>query len=95
MIDILIQDFKFECTNSLNKVDFKETVNHYQELSKSLELFCLCFFSYYQFTLIFYVFKLNALEFDHIIILIGKISTTLGMVLFIIAVTTVLGRLHF
>ena len=90
LIDIFAHDFNFECKNSINKENFQENMDFYEELNKSLQYFCLCFYFYYQFTIIFQAGKTLSgffitKEID--ILIIGEISTMAGMILNVMIVT--------
>ena len=65
-------------------------------MNKSLELFCLCFFSYYQIILIFqctHTFD-HLLQSDFNITSIGKMSTILGMILNVMILTSAMKSVY-
>ena len=82
LIEILTKDFEYECQRVSRKENFKDIIEWYKELNKSLQFYCLCFFSYFQFMFIFNIYKSFSslsivLEPINISKLIGKISMTI------------------
>ena len=86
LIQILTKDFNFSCLKASAKDNYKDVIDWYQELNKSLQLYCLCFYSYNQFTFIFNIYKnfssfKMVLEISNICRLLGKILMIVSMVL--------------
>ena len=93
LIQILTKDFNFSCLKASAKDNYKDVIDWYQELNKSLQLYCLCFYSYNQFTFIFNIYK-NVSSFkigSNIFRLLGKILMIVSMVLNVTDLTIALG----
>ena len=97
LIQILAQDFIIECQNVSDKENFMEILEWYQEFKKSLQLYCLSFYSYYQFIFIFHIYRSSSVftTFTNLsvitsVILLGKTSSTLSLVWNIVSLTTTL-----
>ena len=99
LLEILTKDFNSECKKISNVESYKDVIDWYQELNKSLQLYCLCFYSHSQFMFIFNIYKnlysiVNSLTLKIFLKLLGNIFLTISMILNVMNLTSALDSVY-
>ena len=95
LIQILAEDFIYDCKNASAEENFIDIIEWYQELNGSLQLYCLFLYSSYQFVFIFDIYNnfsvvttTSQLTAITIFSILGKLLLSVSMAWNIIALTS-------